>query len=546
MEQRLDELLDELQGRIEAARGTRERVHGLLEAVLSVGRGLDLEGVLRRVVEAAVALVDAEYGALGVIGEDGRLSAFVPVGVDEEQEAAIGEPPRGRGVLGELIRHPEPLRLAEVSRHPAFHGFPPHHPEMHSFLGVPVRVGDEVFGNLYVTQKRGGGEFDADDEALLSLLAMAAGVAVENARLYGEAQSRQRWLAANAGVTGSVLRGMETGAVLELIVERAREVLDTGLAVLAVPEEGGGRVALARGVDAAAWEGRMVPAEGSFVEAALAADGPVAVEVDRGGETGPAVAVALRGGERARGVLLLARTRGKPAFTRSETASLRAFAGQAAVAMELAERRRDAERIAVFEDRERIARDLHDLAIQRLFAAGMTLQGATRYVTDPKGSEQVLRVVDDLDETIRIIRSAVFGLRRHEPGAAEAGGLRARAARVVEEATGALGFTPSLRTEGFVDTDVPRAVADEAVPVLAEALSNVARHARARTADVALVAGAGELTVSVTDDGVGMAEGVRLSGLTNLSERAERLGGELRLEAPPGGGTRLVWRVPLP
>ncbi|MYW43539.1 GAF domain-containing protein, partial [Streptomyces sp. SID161] len=205
---KLDELLEELQARIDAARGTRDRVHSLLEAVLSVGRELDLEQALHSIVEAAAVLVDAEYAALGVIGPDGgSLSAFHTVGVTEEQIAEIGPFPEGHGILGEVIRHPEPLRLEKISQHPASYGFPAHHPPMNSFLGVPIRVRDQVFGNLYLTEKRGGAQFDEEDESVLSTLAVAAGVAIDNARLYEESRLRERWLLANAEITHSLMSG---------------------------------------------------------------------------------------------------------------------------------------------------------------------------------------------------------------------------------------------------------------------------------------------------------------------------------------------------
>ncbi|MDT0545021.1 MULTISPECIES: sensor histidine kinase [Streptomyces] len=556
---RLDELLDELQVRIDAVRGTQDRVHSLLEAVLSVGRELDLPQVLRRIVEAAVVLVDAEYGALGVIGEDRRwLAEFLTVGVSEEQIAAIGALPSGHGILGELIRHPEPLRLAELSEHPASYGFPPGHPPMHSFLGVPIRVRDEVFGNIYLTEKRGGKEFDGEDETVLSTLAVAAGVAIENARLYEEARHRQRWLEANAEVTQGLLSGVDETRVLGLIVGHARRLLAADLGVLALPVEGSTdlQMALADGIDAEKHRGLVLPRQGSFAGAAFLGSEAV-TSVDVGNDPritegplrwtglGPAVAVPMRTSEGVQGVLSLARAVGSPPFTPVETDMLLGFAGQAAIAMKLAERRRGAEQLALLEDRDRIARDLHDLAIQRLFAAGMTLQSTMRFVQHPEGSERLLRVVDDLDDTIKIIRSTIFGLRSHEAGPA-AQGLRVRTARTVEEAVPALGFTPSLRTEGLVDTDVPYPVADDVVAVLAEALSNVARHARARGAEISLAVGSGRLTLTVTDDGVGIPEGGRRSGLRNLAERAGKRGGELLVKGAPGGGTRLVWSVPLP
>ncbi|MFF3949045.1 GAF domain-containing protein [Streptomyces sp. NPDC001902] len=554
---RLDELLDELQTRIDAVRGTRDRVHSLLEAVLSVGRELDLPQVLRRIVEAAVVLVDAEYGALGVIGDDAKLAQFLTVGVSDEQIEAIGPLPSGHGILGELIRHPEPLRLRELSHHPASYGFPVDHPPMHSFLGVPIRVRDEVFGNLYLTEKRGAKEFDDEDETVLSTLAVAAGVAVDNARLYQEARSKQRWLEANAEVTASLLSGVDESRILELIVERARSITGADLGVVALPVDGTTdvEVAIATGTDADLHRGLTLPRQGSFAGAAMEATEPITspdVEHDpritagppRFAGLGPAVAVPMSAPQGVRGALLLARAEGQPVFTETETELLLAFAGSAALAMELAERRRAAEQMAQLEDRDRIARDLHDLAIQRLFATGMTLQSAARFVDHPQASERLLRAVDDLDETIKIIRSTIFGLRVHETTPTRHG-LRVRTAKGVEEAVPALGFTPSLRMEGLIDTDVPAPVADEVVAVLGEALSNMARHAHAGSAEVALVVGSGILALAVTDDGVGLPEGGRRSGLTNLARRAEKLGGSFTVRTRPSGGTHLEWKVPL-
>lgn len=229
---RLDELLDELQVRIDEVRGTRDRLNGLLEAVMSVGRELDLPQVLRGIVEAAVVLVDAEYGALGVIGTDKKLAEFHPVGISDELRGQIGDLPAGHGILGELIRHPEPLRLSELSEHPASYGFPAHHPPMHSFLGVPIRIREEVFGNLYLTEKRGGAEFDAEDEAVLSTLAVAAGIAIENARLFEGARLRERWLEAGSDITSALLSGAPEDAVFEGMLERAKDITGADVGVL--------------------------------------------------------------------------------------------------------------------------------------------------------------------------------------------------------------------------------------------------------------------------------------------------------------------------
>ncbi|QOV34022.1 GAF domain-containing sensor histidine kinase [Streptomyces ferrugineus] len=567
---RLDELLEELQARLDAARGTRDRVHSLLEAVLSVGRELDLEQALKSIVEAAAALVDAQYAALGVIGPDGKgIADFLTVGVTEEQAAKIGHYPEGHGILGELIRHPEPLRLTRLSEHPASYGFPAHHPPMNSFLGVPIRVRDQVFGNLYLTEKRGGAQFDEEDESVLSTLAVAAGVAIDNARLYEESRLRERWLRASAEITHSLMSGSDRGEVLGLIAERAREITGAALAVVAVPMEGTDSltVELAIGREAEAHRGLVLPVDGSLIGKAFAdatlvsspdisedersetwsrpAEGPgkAAPGSRRFTGLGPAVAVPIGAGEGLRGVVLLVRAVDQPVFAERETEPLRGFAAQAAVAMELAERRADAERIAVLQDRDRIARDLHDLAIQRLFATGMTLQSAGRFIEHQQASDRVARAVEDLDETIKIIRSTIFGLRERE--GAGGPGLRARAVRVVGEAAPVLGFAPGVRMEGLLDTHVPKEVADHVVAVLSEALTNVARHAHADRAEVVLETDGREVRLTVSDTGVGIPADGRRSGLRNMAERAAQLGGALRVDCPAGGGTTLVWRVPV-
>ncbi|MFD5562914.1 sensor histidine kinase [Kitasatospora griseola] len=555
---RLDELLAELQARIDVARGTRDRVHSLLEAVLSVGRELELTQVLRRIVEAAAVLADAKYAALGVIGPDGdTLSQFLTVGLSDEEIARIGPYPTGKGLLGELIRHPQPLRLDDLREHSASTGCPAHHPEMRTFLGLPVRVRDEVFGNIYLTDKRGAVGFDDDDESVIATLAVAAGVAIDNARLYEEAQRRQRWLTATAEINRRLLSGSSRTQVVELIAQRACDISGARQAdVLTVLPAGNGlHVELSLGGDLTGRVGADIPLEGTISGAACVEGAPVTshdlaedrrfpARADRYAGLGPAVAVPLGRAEgHTEGVLLLVRGPGEPEFTERETDPLLAFADQAALALELAERRRDAEQLAVLEDRDRIARDLHDLAIQRLFATGMTLQSASRFIDHPGASDRVLRAVGDLDETIKIIRSTIFGLRVREAGVGQ--GLRARAVHVVEEAHSALGFAPRLSMEGLLDTDVPPAVADHLVAVLGEALSNAARHAKAGRVEVALQATGSQVVLTVQDDGVGIPAQGRRSGLRNLEERARSLGGTLTVTAPPNGGTTLNWTAPL-
>nr|WP_236654363.1 GAF domain-containing protein [Streptacidiphilus anmyonensis] len=560
---RLDQLLAELQTRLDAARGTRDRVHSLLEAVLTVGRELDLDQALQQIIESAATLVDARYAALGVIGDDAMLAKFLTTGLTDEQVKAIGPFPTGHGILGELIRHPEPLRLHDIAEHAASVGFPADHPPMHSFLGVPIRVRGEVFGNLYLTEKRGGGDFDAEDESVLQTLAVAAGVAIDNARLYRDARLRERWLLASGEITGRLLSGAAEQDVLAELVQASLEILeaDLGVIALALPAAGGTGLAvqLAQGVDADSHRGLLLPLEGTFMGTAYSEQAPVTstdISTDqrvtagppRWQGLGPAVAVPMGSGPGGpRGVLMLARRAGHYPFSALDVAPLKSFADQAALALELAARRSDAEQLALLEDHDRIARDLHDLAIQRIFATGMTLQSAQRFITHPQAAERVGRAVDDLDETVKIIRTSIFGLRSRA-SSQESAGLRARLVDVVSRFVPTFGFTPALRLEGLLDTDVPVEIAEDVLGVLEEALSNASRHAAAKAVEVsAKVTGgaAPEVVLIVTDNGVGLPEGGRRSGLVNLAERAAKHGGTLDTGTPTGGGTRLVWRVPL-
>ncbi|WP_031027947.1 GAF domain-containing sensor histidine kinase [Streptomyces albus] len=568
---RLDELLEELQIRLDAARTTQDRMHGLLEAVLSVGRELDLAQVLRRIVEAALALTNARYGALGVVGEGQRLATFLPVGISEEEAARIGPLPSGHGVLGELIRNPEPLRLSDLTAHPASRGFPPHHPPMHSFLGVPVRVRDEVFGNLYLTEKRGGADFDADDEAVVTTLAVAAGVAVDNARLYAESRRRAQWLEALSDITRLLLSGAPSSEVLRLIAWRALEVAQSDAACVLLPDGGEGpgavdglRVVVAVGALAEEQSGAVVPLD-ETLSGLAARTGEPAVSADVGrdprtrafptgsGEHGPVVAVPLLAQKHAPGALRLSRFKGRPPYDQTEVELLSDFAAQAALALEMAQHRAESEQLALLHDRDRIARDLHDLVIQRLFATGMTLQSAARLIDRPQAAERVSRAVDDLDETIKIIRSTIFALRSSGQdgggGAGAGAGLRRTVTEAVGDAADRLGFLPALRMEGPVDTEVPAEAAEQVSAVLGEALSNIVRHAHARRVDVTLSVGAA-LTLAVTDDGVGIAGRPHTGGLANMRSRAELLGGTLTVTPGTGEGagpgTRIRWEVPLP
>ncbi|MGW3350495.1 sensor histidine kinase [Nonomuraea rubra] len=534
---RLDELLVELQLRLNAVLATRDRVHALLEAVVSIGSDLDLETVLRRIVETATTLVDAGYGALGVVGQEDTLVQFIPVGLSEEEIARIEHWPHGLGLLGLLIKDARPLRLGRISDHPESYGFPPGHPPMGTFLGVPVRVRDEVFGNLYLTEKRGGAEFDEEDEAVVIALATAAGVAVENARLYEESRRRERWLQASADVTTNLLSGADPRQVLSVVAARAREMSDADLAQVLLPEGRTLRVAAAEGEGADDLLGTACEIDGTPAGEVFTAGEPLTEQEGR-----PSLLVPLGTAPGVRGVLMLGKRSGRLPFSGADRQMLQAFAGQAALALELAETRRDAERLGLLEDRDRIAKDLHDVVIQRLFATAMTLMSTVRLVDHPQASRRLQHAIDELDETIRQIRSSIFALQG--PLDEVAPGLRGQIVELVEGAGSHLGFMPGLRMEGQIDTVVPEPVAEHLLAVLREALSNVVRHSHAGRAEVSVEAGE-RLTLVVTDNGVGVGEAGRRSGLRNIEERARGLGGTAHLDVPDGGGTCLRWQVPL-
>jgi signal transduction histidine kinase len=555
---RLDELLAELQVRIEAIRTTRDGVGALLDAVLALGSDLELEQVLHRIVEAAVMLVDARYGALGVIGDSQQLVRFITIGVDDEQIARIGPYPQGRGILGELIQHPAPLRLADLSAHGSSYGFPPNHPPMSSFLGVPVRIRDEVFGNLYITEKRADGEFTDEDERLLSTLAAAAGVAIDNARLYEDARRRQRWLQASAEITRQLLSGAEAADVLTRFAVAAEDVAQADLVAIAVPVPGSNSLVIETATTGlgSTLRGTVLPIESSLsgrvyatgvgaATADLHTDPEAFDGFDPDRRIGPVLVVPLGSIDRIRGVLFVGRSAGREPFGSTLIDMLTAFSGQAAIALELAERRHVAERLLVLEDRERIARDLHDLAIQRLFATGMTLEGASRLSTNDEVNNRITRAVDDLDDTIKVIRSTIFSLQSHHTtSGAGRPGLRARALAEAEAAAESLTFMPSMRFDGVIDSTVPDTVAAHVIAVLREGLSNVARHASASRVEVSLIVD-DAVTVRIADDGVGLTKPRRDSGLRNLAERAESLGGSLVVQPRDGRGTVLQWRVPI-
>ncbi len=489
-----------------------------------------MQTVLRRIVEAAVQLVDARYGALGVIDDGRLLSQFLTVGIDEAAAAEIGPLPRGGGILGLLIDDPRPLRLHDLGEHPAAFGFPANHPPMKSFLGVPIRVRDDVFGNLYLTEKVGGADFDDEDERVVLALAAAAGVAIDNARLYDEVRHRERWLQASAEVTTALLSGTEPEEVLQLVAARARHLTEADFAAIVLPLGDSLVIEVADGDSAERVTGKRIDPQASLIGDAFRGGTTIAIDdihqsphwpknSEALDDFGPIIIVPLVAGGGARhGVLWVGNLVGGRRFRDAHRAMLEAFADQAALGLELARQRRETEQLSLFRDRDRIARDLHDTVIQRLFATGMQLESSMRFMTRPEASERVQNAVSDLDKTIKEIRSTIYSLQRSDRSPSNS--LRARIVGLIEELTPALGFTPNLRLEGLVDTKVSTHVGENLLPVLREALSNTARHAKADRADVSVVVDEDSVTLTVTDDGVGLSADGHRSGLANLDAQS--------------------------
>ena len=559
----LAELRNELIDRARDLVAAQGRLHGLLRANQAIVGDLALPAVLRRIVQAACELAHARYGALGVIDSaSGGLEQFVHVGLDEQTAARIGHLPKGKGLLGVLIDDPRPIRLRTITDDPRSVGFPAHHPPMTSFLGVPVRVRDDVFGNLYLTEREGGGQFTAEDEELVCALAATAGVAIENARLYEQARHRQDWLQASAEVTRQLL-SPEGEEPLRLIARQARQIADADVVTVVLPTADGQRliVEVAAGEGADELTALIYPIENTLVGLALANGRPVLIG-DAGEDqrytlhlsavvpVGPVMILPLGGSQRVRGALVIGRLRGRPRFAQVDLDMANTFANHAAVALELADARTDQQRVVLLEDRDRIARDLHDHVIQRLFAAGLTVQSVASGLGPDGRATRLSRVVSDLDETIRHIRTSIFQLRG--PLGPETGTVRTQMLAVVAQLAPLLGFDPQVRFTGPIDAVVPEPIVDDLVAVLREALTNTARHARATRVDVDVTASSTELSIDVTDDGVGIGDTERRSGLANLRQRAERHGGALILtrnasyETPPiQEGTRVRWTIPL-
>jgi signal transduction histidine kinase len=568
----LEDLLAELRERAGAVRDAQERQAALLDAVVAISADLDLPAVIERIVSTACVLVHARYGALGVLGPDGEdLVEFVTYGIDDNLRSKIGDLPHGRGVLGLLIEDPRPLRLHDLSKHAMSVGFPPEHPTMKTFLGVPVRTRDEVFGNLYLTEKLGPDgspeDFTLEDEEVVVALAAAAGVAIENARLFELAQRRQTWLQESASVTSAITSGPSgEEEALDAVVTSAAAASDADLAVLLLRDEDRElRLSAAAGamqptvtLGAVVPNGALPTLEEGAPAAVVRADrrtlSPESATTDghpdgathAGRVAPPSASVSVfapllsTDGDELGWLVLAWAERVDARSSAEDLAMIRSFSEQTALAMQVAAAQDDLSRLAVLEDRDRIARDLHDLVIQRLFAIGLTIQSAARDAVKPAVQERLEQAVEDLDDTIKDVRRTIFQLHGRT---AVGGGLAADIDSVVKDARSALGFTPMVRTDGPLAA-VPPDVVPDLLAVLREALSNVARHAGASNVSVTIRTG-DEVELRVVDDGIGIPPELdRRSGLANMRERATRREGDFSVAPGPKGGTAISWSVP--
>jgi signal transduction histidine kinase len=533
----------------------RDRKDALLDAGLALASELSLPMVLQRIVDLAAEVTDARYVALGVIGEGDQLVDFITTGISATQRKAVGALPRGRGLLGLLIREPRIVRIENINNHPDSVGFPPNHPPMRSFLGAPVQALGRIYGNIYLTEKRGAIEFTVEDERSLLVLATQAGVAIANASLYQELTRRERWLEALREVTGGILEGADAESLLRSIAEHARELAgaDAATILTTTPSADQLEVVAAVGAYAEQVQGQSVPAKKSISGEVIDTGKPLHTNdasthghayqpIIRLGHVGPAIFVPLRVAGRATGTLMVANLKGGRRFDEGTIRLVETFADQASVTIEYGRAQQNLQRLGLMDERERIAKELHDGIIQSLFAVGMGLQGTALQAISPETGKRIEAAVEELDRVIRDLRNYIFGLR---PGIL--------ADRQLDQALRILGEEAQASSHVHIKVSVDTALAadlssrsHEIVQLTREALSNIARHAQAKRSEVRLERRGSKAVLTIDDDGVGF--NVRRdsagSGLRNMRERAAAMGGALRLTSKVGKGTTLRLTIP--
>jgi signal transduction histidine kinase len=545
-------ILAQLMDRADQMMRSHARLRDLVRVNNDLTSNLDLETVLHKIVEIGTELIHAEYGAMGVIGVDQSMEQFITVGMDAETIARVGELPEGNGLLGALIADPSPVRLAQITGDPRSSGFPANHPPMKSFLGVPIRVRDAVFGNLYLTDSLHG-EFSADDEELAEALAATAGIAIANARLFEDAVYREKWASALAETARRLMED-EDDEHLGFLVDRVRELADADLVYIGLVTSTSTDLIIDRAVGTGSDDmvGISVPLDESVTGDAIRSAQPMLVQDVRALDEpcfgqqsllGNAMVIPFVIGEGDTGVLGLARLRGRPDFGTRDLDMGTSFASHISVSIDRAQVRVIRRRVALLEDRSRIARDLHDHVIQRLFATGLSLQAVAASLS-PGQADAVTEQIREIDASIAQIRQSIFAMQR-DPEVTSVS-LRARVLEIVDrvESQDAPALRPRITFLGPVDLMADATLTDDITAVVAEALANVVRHATATKVEVTISAAAGRVTIEVTDDGVGPGSSPRLSGLANLRARAESHDGSFDVGPGPMGGTQMVWSVP--
>lgn len=548
----LDRVLAELVERARGVLATQGRLRALLRANQAVVQQLDLPVVLQRIVDVAVELVGAQYGALGVIAPYGGLEQFIYVGMTPHDVEVIGHLPEGHGLLGAVIDDPRPIRLRHITDDPRSSGFPAGHPPMESFLGVPVRVRDRVFGNLYLTNQTGG-EFSADDEELVLALASSAGFAIDNARSYAEIKRRQAWAVASGEITAALLASGETDP-LGVLASRVLTLADAQLVCVVRPTDDPAMllVTTAYGEGGDMVSGQQFPTAGSVAGSVIEGRQPRILSEAALPETqqttapplGATMALPLVAAGHVRGVLIVSRRRGGMPFVESDLEIASDLAGRATVAMELTDARADQQRMLLLEDRGRIARDLHDHVIQQLYGTGLELQSVTELVPRGLAADTVETAIGNIDAAIAQIRTVIFALTNSRSGSDGRETVRHRIIDVVNELGGALPRTPQMSFSGPVDLVIDNELAHDVIAVVREALTNIVKHAKAHNVSLSLMADAREVVLEVTDDGVGLPRTNHRSGLLNLEARASRRSGSFTA-ASQNGQTIVRWSVPL-
>jgi two-component system, NarL family, sensor histidine kinase DevS len=554
---RRPDYLSRMHEQLEELVADREQMGQLLQVAIEIGSDLELDATLHRIVAAAMNMTGARYGAIGVWGPDGTLASFVHTGMAADTVRLVGHLPVGKGVLGVLRDGTEPLRLTDLTDHAATAGFPEHHPPMRAFLGMPVIIRGAVYGSLYVTDDRPEHGFTEADEITVRALASAASVAIDNARLFDRVRANARWTSASREITTALLSEDDPQLrPLQLIAERAAELTEAEQAIVLVPSDPDQPsadvdhlvVSIAVGVHADEVLGQEVPVKNSTTGEVFRTGEPLITETFRRpiqsftdvGER-PAIVMPLKSEQQAVGVLVVARNTSAPPFGSEYLDLVRDFADHAAIALTVAAARRQVRELAVVADRERIARDLHDQIIQRVFAVGLDLHGVIARLNSPQLEARVNRSVDELQAVIDDIRRTIFDLQH--PLAARRDFAR-RIQGAVRRLTEASDQVTTLQMSGSTTT-VCDELAEHAEAVVLEALSNAVRHSGAATIAVEVTV-TDELLIEVTDDGRGIAcDNQRHSGLANMARRAEDLGGHCSISSPPAGGTHVRWSAPL-